>query len=251
MRRIDALALTSIFGVVACATTVPLDLTSLQGFLDGGMGSDSGVGGFNSGNGGFPMELGGFPVGSGGMPYASGGRSPFPMGTGGRAQGSGGRMNAVGGAPPMMGTGGAARGSGGTTPMPGTGGAATGAGGANCRSTEKVCGGVCVSPAPKTGCGLTGCAPCSITAPANGVVICNANHECDISCLSGFTKNGNTCEGPPPGAGGSTGGGGPAVSCGGQTCPSCSVILGPSCCTSAGKCGCPLIPWTAGFLGCI
>jgi hypothetical protein len=27
--------------------------------------------------------------------------------------------------------------------------------------------------------------------------------------------------------------------------------LGPSCCTSAGACGCPLIPWTAGFLGCL
>lgn len=250
MRVSDALALSCTLGAIACATQVPIDIEGLLATSDAGF-SDAGFGAFGNGNAGFGSE---FQPSMGGNPFAPvpmGGTSPM-LGTGGRpslpSQTSGGRM-ATPPPPPPPATGGrSATGAGGTT---GKGGASTGAGGGDCRSGEKVCGGVCVSPAPRTGCGLTGCDPCSIAAPTNGVVICNASHQCEVSCLSGFTKNGNTCEGPPPGAGGSTGGGAPGGQCGGQSCPSCSVILGPACCTTAGKCGCPLVPWTAGILGCI
>lgn len=248
MRLSDALVLTSLLGVTSCATEVPIDLEAILAMSDAGL-NEGGFGGF--GSAGFPVASGGFPaIASGGFPVTSAGgfTNPPPV-TGGRAQGpsqnTGGRMAPP--PPPPQTTGGrSGTGAGGATSA-----GSTGTGGGDCREGEKVCGGVCVSPGPRTGCGLMGCEPCSISAPTNGVVICNSSHQCDVSCLSGFTRNGNTCEGPPPGSGGSTGSGGPAGQCGGQSCPSCSVILGPSCCTTAGKCGCPLIPWTAGFLGCI
>jgi hypothetical protein len=246
MRVSDALVLSSILGMVACATQVPIDMSVLLASADGGF-DDAGFGAFGNGNAGFTPSMGGNPF----APIPMGGSGPLP-GAGGYpampSQNSGGRMAMPPPPPPPASGGRSGTGAGGTRS---NGGASTGAGGGDCRSGEKVCGGVCVSPAPRTGCGLTGCDPCTIAAPANGVIICNASHQCEVSCLSGFTKNGNTCEGPPPGAGGSTGGGAPGGQCGGQSCPSCSVILGPSCCTTAGKCGCPLVPWTAGFLGCI
>src|SRR5262249_36769549 len=100
---------------------------------------------------------------------------------------------------------------------------------------QKFCGGLCTPPAPRVGCGLTGCDPCTITAPTNGYVTC-ANNQCIFECLSGFTKNADKCEGS--GAGGSTG------NCSPVSCPqTCSVTFGPACCTSAGKCGCAQIPW--------
>jgi hypothetical protein len=248
MRVSDALVLSSILGMVACATQVPIDMDVLLATADAGF-ADAGFGAFGNGSGGFTSgfpSAGGstplFPMRTGGTgPRGAGGSPPMP------AQNAGGRM-AMPPPPPPAAGGRSSTGAGGATSK---GGASTGAGGGDCRSGEKVCGGVCVSPAPRTGCGLTGCDACTIAAPANGVVICNASHQCEVSCLSGFTKNGSTCEGPPPGAGGSTGGGVPTGQCGGTSCPSCSVILGPSCCTTAGKCGCPLVPWTAGFLGCI
>src|SRR5436190_11360593 len=173
MRRFDAIVLSSILGAAACATQVPLDLTGIEGFGDGAVSQDSGVRQF--GAGGFPTEVGGFPVASGGAPFVGMGGAPF-LGSGGRPLGTGGRLTPPpgNGGARMFGTGGATRGSGGAPP--GNGGAPGSPGGApNCRSTEKLCGGVCVSPAPKTGCSLTGCEPCTNTAPANGVVICTNN----------------------------------------------------------------------------
>lgn len=257
MRRSVALVLPFILPA-ACATTVPLDLSELEAFIDAGQSRDGGFA--TASTGGFPSEMGG--TANGGFQSGAGGFAPAQ--TGGRAAGfppfgAGGRtpLRGTGGAPAPVGRGGSTQGRGGT--MNGTGGVAnpaggaTGAGGASCREGEKLCGGVCVSPAPRTGCGTTGCDPCTNTAPANGVVVCN-NGQCDFSCLSGYTKTANGCT-APAGTGGATGGGGggtpgPAVSCGGTTCPSCSVILGPACC-NGNQCGCPLIPWTAGFLGCI
>ena len=247
MRVSDALVLSSILGGVACATQVPIDESVLLATWDGGF-YDDGFGGVGNGNAGFSSEFGGFPTSTGGTPFVTGGTGPFASNGGQPAaptQSTGGRMATPPPPPPPMTTGG--RSGAGAGGAPSSAGAPSGSAGAQCRDGEKVCGGVCVSPGPKTGCGLTGCDPCSISAPTNGVVICTSSRQCDVSCLSGFTKNGNTCEAPPPPPP-TTGGG---SQCGGQSCPTCTVILGPGCCTSAGKCGCPLIPWTGGILGCI
>jgi hypothetical protein len=254
MRVSDALVLSCTLGAVACATQVPIDMSVLLASVDAGS-ADSGFGGIGNGNAGFSSEFGSFPSTMGGRsslpaggtaPIANtGGRTPTPM------QNTGGRTTAP---PPQQ-----------PTPPPppaNTGGrSGTGAGGAtsnggtpsspgDCRASEKFCGGVCVSPGPKTGCGTTGCDPCSVTAPANGVVICNANHECDVSCLSGYTKNGNTCEAPPPPAPGTSTGSCPTSPRG---CPDCGPVFGPGCCSTVntGKCGCSPIPYTLGILGCI
>jgi hypothetical protein len=137
-------------------------------------------------------------------------------------------------------TGGA--GNGGTT---GASGGVTGSGGLNgtggtddnvCGAYQKFCGGLCTPPAPRVGCGLTGCDACTLTAPQNGYVTCQ-NGACAFDCLSGYTKQGNGCVGSDPGSGGNSG------SCNASRCPVCNVVSGPACCTSDGKCGCPQVPY--------
>jgi hypothetical protein len=112
-----------------------------------------------------------------------------------------------------------------------------------CASNEKMCGGVCAAPSPKVGCGMTGCDPCTITAPMNGYVTC-VNGMCEFDCLSGYTKMGMMCQGPPPG---SNKGSCPTSAIG---CPDCGAVFGPGCCAGS-KCGCSPIPWTIGILGCV
>lgn len=256
MGRPYAIVLSSVLATVACATTVPIDLSELLAVTDGGR-VDAGFAGFGGGNPGSGSEFGGFPTATGGSPFVSftgGAPNPSPPpSTGGRSpgptRGTGGRTTMPAPTPPPT-----------SMPPLATGGrSATGAGGATssggatsggCRDTEKVCGGVCVSPGPRTGCGLTGCDPCSITAPTGGVVICNGSHQCDVSCLSGYTKNGNTCEAPPPPAPGTSTGSCPSSAVG---CPDCGPVFGPGCCSTVntGKCGCSPVPWTLGILGCI
>ncbi len=112
-----------------------------------------------------------------------------------------------------------------------------------CAATEKICGGVCALPSPKVGCGMTGCDPCTMTAPANGYLTC-VNGMCGYDCLSGATKTDKGCDAPPPTpAGGSC----PNSPVG---CPDCGAVFGPGCCNGM-KCGCSPIPWTVGILGCI
>jgi hypothetical protein len=47
---------------------------------------------------------------------------------------------------------------------------------------------------------------------------------------------------------GGPGGGRANDSCGLSSCPVCNIALGPACCTTAGKCGCPLF-WIPGTCG--
>jgi hypothetical protein len=166
--------------------------------------------------------------GDAGVAHGSGGARPGTAG----APANGGRPASGGGHPE---TGGAAGAGGITTSSGGT--ASTGGlsddGGA-CLSGWKFCGGICTLPAPRVGCGLTGCQPCTLQPPANGYVTCGGD-QCVFECLSGYQKNGVQCEGS--GAGGSTN------NCPLASCPNCNVQQGSKCCTSDGKCGCPLIPY--------
>jgi hypothetical protein len=192
----------------------------------GDLGSGGAVGSGGTGSGavtqGLGGGLGGSSIGgkaSGGMPGSGGGKA-----TGGAS--SGGAMSTGGSA--TGGKGGSGGGTGGA-PEPGDGG--------SCQAGQKFCGGICTPPAPRVGCGTTGCDACTLVAPANGYVTC-ANNQCVFDCLSGFTKMGSTCMGTGTGQGG-------AGNCRPQSCMNCGVVLGPGCCTQAGKCGCPLIPYVA------
>ena len=166
---------------------------------------------------------GGARMGSGGAP-ASGGH-PANGGTAGSSAHAG--TNGGGGAGGITSSGGTVASDGGT---PNDGGA--------CYSGYKFCGGLCTPPAPRVGCALTGCQPCTLMPPANGYVTCS-NDQCTFDCLSGYIKKGSTCEGS--GVGGSAGAG----NCQLSSCPNCGVTFGPACCTSAGKCGCPVVPYVA------
>jgi hypothetical protein len=164
-------------------------------------------------------------IGSGG---SNNGQSP---------PGTAGKMSATGGTR-VIGDGGAtARGllpdSG--TPLDGAASVET------CSVGIKFCGGLCTPPAPRVGCGLTGCDPCTLAAPPNGYITCS-NGECAFDCLSGYTKIGGSCA--PNGAAPSDAGS--AVGCDPVRCPQlCTVVFGPVCCTTDGHCGCPQIPYVA------
>jgi hypothetical protein len=226
------------FGV-SCATVEPLDGSVLLG-IDSGMPHPPAAGGA-TGAGGFvamPDGMGGFqapPAAGGMMMLGRGGR--MMRGSGGAAAGAPGNPTAgAPGASGRTGAGGAARGMGG---MMGT--SSGGSGPPSCAANEKVCGGVCAAPSPKVGCGMTDCNPCTMTAPMNGYLTCT-NGMCGFDCLSGYMKNGDKCDGPPPGSAG----GCPSSPVG---CPDCG-LFGPGCC-AMDKCGCSPIPWTIGVLGCI
>jgi len=214
----------AICGALACATGEDLGGKSTLPLIDAGhvdtpIDQSGGAAGSEPvGSGGMMMmESGGtMPVGMGGMPPAAGGAA-----TGGKASGgaaSGGRSTG--------GMAGASTGGKGGTGGSGSGGKATGGGGmssggadpgdgGNCPSGQKFCGGLCTPPAPRVGCDLTDCSPCTIMAPQNGYVTC-ANNQCAWDCLSGYTKNADKCEGM--GTGGNTG------SCRATSCPACNVV---------------------------
>lgn len=142
-------------------------------------------------------------------------------------------------------------GSGGTTEPMGSGGLEPGGGGSGapmgCADDEKLCGGICVKPAPTIGCGLDDCRACP-PAPTNATGTCQGD-VCAWECKDGFEQMGAACV--VPGAGGSTGAGGasggagapPAggVTCGGQACPPCD-LTGPLQCCSGSQCGCTWFP---------
>jgi hypothetical protein len=230
MRTSTAVLLFSL-AVSACATSESIDPRATLGgamnpFADGAV-PDAGNGGASVG--GFPAN-GGFPS-NGGFP-ANGGASPTggtPATNGGANPTTGGAPN-TGGAPPVT-TGGA--------PNGGSSGAPQGGSAGSCSADEKVCGGICVKPAPSNGCGPQGCTACPTPAPTGGVQAC-VNGQCDFNCLSGYTKSGTTCTPPVGGAGG---GGG--LVCGGQTCTNPCPAATP-CCKSAGGCGCNIF-----LLGCV
>lgn len=180
-----------------------------------------GTGDVGQGDGGSTVSSTGGTTAESGGKTGSGGTSS----TGGKSSSSGGTAS---GGTSSTGSGGMA--SGGTTGTAGTSGDA-----GSCKTGEKSCGGLCTPPAPRVGCGLTGCDACTITAPQNGYITC-ANNQCVFDCLSGYTKMGNSCTGT--GAGGGSSG-----SCNASKCPVCNVVSGPACCTSQGKCGCPAIPY--------
>lgn len=202
-------------------------------------------------------ENGGTDPGSQNDP-ASGGVSVMPpndpVGMGGIMMSGGGAMPGSAGESPIVGMGGSPLPpprTGGTTGAGGrvgAGGSSISVGGAStgpmmCTSDQKMCGGACVLPSPKVGCGTTGCDACTMTAPMNGYLTCVMG-QCAFDCLSGYTKMGSECQGPPPG---SDKGSCPNSAIG---CPDCGAVFGPGCC-AGDKCGCSPIPWTAGFLGCI
>jgi hypothetical protein len=119
-----------------------------------------------------------------------------------------------------------------------TGGVSATGGASGCYTSQKICGGVCVPPAPSNGCGPSGCTPCPEPAPANGVVACDdTTQTCSFVCLSGFTKSGNACV---SNVGGGTGGTSDGGSCVPASCPTCGPIVGPACCVN-GRCGCPIL----------
>lgn len=244
---------------VACATAEPLDSAGNPiTFPDDGSfgGRDASVGG-GMATGGYSTETGGYTstggaVHTGGISTGSGGGSSTGGGktnTGGVNQGgSGGTLPETGGKASTGGrssTGGAAP-TGGATSMGGTSsGGRPQTDASACGAGEKYCGGVCTPPAPGIGCDLSSsCTACPGPAPANGVLACDkTNNTCSFVCLSGFTKQGNSCVSNSgnggSGNGGSTGTGGSTTGCVASQCPSCGVVLGPACCVS-GKCGCPI-----------
>jgi hypothetical protein len=253
---------------VACATAIPLDsdgnpITDFDGSFGGPDTGSNSTGGATS-TGGYTTTTGGYKSSGGttqstGGAATSGGRVSTGGGgggqtaTGGKNQGgSGGTLPNTGGRAPTGGaqpTGGAMP-TGGTTPTggaPPTGGRmSTDAG--SCPNGQKMCGGVCVVPAPSNGCGLTGCNKCPGPPPNGGVLACDNNaHTCDFVCLSGFTKQGNTCM-SNGGSGGTGGGGGSTGNCVASVCPKCCFGAEPGCCASSTSCGCPLlcIPGTCG-----
>jgi hypothetical protein len=197
------------------------------GSTNTGGGSHSGgaaSGGRNSNGGGQATTGGANQGGSGGTLPETGGRAS----TGGRSPAGGG--GPTGGAMP---TGGAAPTGGASS----TGGASTDAG--SCGNGQKMCGGLCVAPAPSNGCGVTGCTKCPGSPPSGGVLACDNNaHACDFVCLSGYTKQGNQCV-SSTGGGGSSGAGGAPPTCQASACPKCLFGACNGCCASPTSCGCP------------
>ena len=161
------------------------------------------------------------------------------------------------GGAPDLGSGGnqAPQGSGGSAPPMGSGGAAQGNGGsgdpAGCGAGEKLCGGICVTPAPGIGCGLDDCRACP-PAPANAEGTCQ-DTVCAWACRDGFERIGAECVvegGQGSGGSGNTGGAGSpgaagsgaGMTCGGQTCPPCGITGPLPCCTGSNECGCTWFP---------
>jgi hypothetical protein len=238
--------LASIAVAVACATGADVSDVHVQA-IDAGLtvtpsdmggaggtamtrGGAVGAGGDGSGNVG-QGDGGSTSSSSGGTTTVESGGTTSSGGTsaaGGKSSGGGGVTASGGTTTSAAGT--AGKGTGGST---GTAGMSGDAG--SCMMGQKFCGGLCTPPAPRVGCGLTGCDACTITPPQNGYITC-ANNQCVFDCLSGYTKMGNSCIG-------SGAGGGSSGNCNISKCPVCNVVSGPACCTNQGKCGCPAIPY--------
>lgn len=242
----------------ACATAVSLDETgSPSDYPDG---SFTGPDSASSAGGNQPVETGGYAYGYGGTNTGSGGAgsgntssSGGRVSSGGASQGGAGGVSKGGSGGTIASGGRTATGgtvaSGGVTASGGTsstGGTSTDAG--SCKNGQKLCGGVCVAPAPSNGCGLTGCTACPGPPPNGGVLACdNTAHACSFVCLSGYTKQGDQCV-SSTGGGGSSGAGGSTGGCVPSVCPKCCFGAEPGCCASPTSCGCPIvcIPGTCG-----
>lgn len=208
---------------VACATSQSIDPLATKGqgsspFDDAAAngGGSPGTGG-DYGSGGFPGSGGIVPTGgltgTGGAPPGTGGKGnggSMPMGSGG---GSGGVPPATGG-----------RSSGGAS------GSSPGGSAGSCATGEKMCNGACVRFGPANGCSAPSCTACSMTAPQNGVLACNAQGQCDFNCNSGFNKVGSNCVSATAGDGGG--------SCNLSSCGACILPGSTACCKSGGGCGC-------------
>lgn len=220
---------------IACATGEEIIKKRVQTIDAGPMPEETGGDPGDLGSGGAVgsggAESGGMPPGSGGSASSnSGGKASGGMpGTGGKAMGGASSGGASSGGSAAGGKGGGS----GTA----SGGAEPGDGG-NCPAGQKFCGGFCTPPAPRVGCGTSGCDACTMQAPANGYITCT-NNQCVFDCLSGYMKMGNSCMGN--GAGGGGGGG----TCSPRCTNDCTIVFGPNCCTAQGKCGCPAVPWVA------
>jgi hypothetical protein len=142
-------------------------------------------------------------------------------------------------------------GQGGDPGLPGTGGGIPPAGDGACPPGTKLCSGLCVGPAPRIGCDLTGCTGCP-EPPANADAVCSGT-DCDWSCRTGFVEIDGACTMPTANGGASgTGGtftipgggsaGSSTGSCNASSCTGCSVAGPIGCCTSSGRCGCTWAP---------
>jgi hypothetical protein len=231
---LEAVRLINYSGTVALLLTIACGGKTQATFSND---HDAGHGGASSGtqraSGGAPSSGG--QRSNGGTP-STGGRAA------GGAQSSGGRY--TGGAPTFGSggllpshdagaSGGVSSGGVGPTIDASTGGVSTG-----CSASEKLCNGTCVRYGPSNGCAASSCSACPTQPPANGVLGCNAQGECDFVCLSGFTRTGSACVAST----GTAGDGG--VVCSGQVCTN-SCPLSGHCCNTSNQCAC-MIP----LLGC-
>lgn len=95
---------------------------------------------------------------------------------------------------------------------------------ADCPGDQKRCGGACLPPEPRVGCGGPTCEPCP-APPENGMTTC-VDGLCALSCLPGYVFTGTLCESadgsssvgaggaPTTGSGGAPGAaGGPPTGC--------------------------------------
>ena len=74
-----------------------------------------------------------------------------------------------------------------------TGAVTSSSSGLMCTSVQHVCNGTCADNTIATGCfGSATCAPCP-ASPTNGMAVCSASGQCDVSCSSGYNHVGNAC----------------------------------------------------------
>jgi hypothetical protein len=151
-------------------------------------------------------------------------------GGGGASVGSAGRGGVNGGG---SSSGGSANGDAAVTDGPLAVDTATG-----CILGQKSCGGLCVIPEARVGCGLTGCTPCP--TPDHSFAHCTET-ECDFDCLSGYAQSGAICVpsegGGAGGAGGSNVDAGPTL-CVASMCGGCIPFIQAPCCKPDNSCGC-------------
>ncbi len=74
-----------------------------------------------------------------------------------------------------------------------TGAVTSSSSGLMCTGVQHVCNGACADNTIATGCfGSSTCAPCP-GSPTNGMAVCSASGQCDVTCSSGYNHVGNAC----------------------------------------------------------